>query len=181
LADAVEATVKTLVQQFRRLCEIRESARASWPIGDANTNAAAGALEGAALSSSAVRALLAYEFYKQSADPFLGGAPGEVRKPTLPGAVSPRIDLQLQPEKIESFSAALKRASAFATQQMGTVLDPLRAAVEPVASGDSRTPMEIRRNELLKKQMELASDPAREQEYFQVVSEIANLSSEGAP
>lgn len=182
-ADAVElqATVERMVMLYRRIITTREEARAAWPISDAHLNAAVGALEGACLSGSGVKALLSYEFYRVSADPFLGGVPGERRQPSLPGAVSPRIDQQLQPDKIKPFSDALRQASEFAVSAMQSKLDPLRAFNEPVASVDGeRTDKEQQLAALLKKQAELANDitPEGEAKYMAVVAELTKLSSE---
>ena len=77
LAVELQRTVAHMVELYRRIIDIRKSSRAAWPISDAHHNAAAGALEGAALSGSAIKALLSYEFYRASADPFMGGVPGE--------------------------------------------------------------------------------------------------------
>ena len=184
-ADAVElqTALAQVVRLYRRIIEVRESARAAWPISDAHHNAAVGAIEGACLSGSAVRALLSYEFYRVSADPFLGGVPGERRQQSLPGATSPRLDQQLMLSAIKPFADALKQASAFAVEAMGTKLDPLRAlnVGEAVASVDGeRTPAEQRLSALLKQQAELANDvtPAGEAKYMAVVAELSNLSNE---
>jgi hypothetical protein len=182
-AEELQQTVERAVVLFRKIIDIRETARAAWPISDSSLNAAAGAIEGACLSGSAVRALLSYEFYRASADPFLGGQPGERRQPSLPGAVSPRIDQQLMPSAITPFADALKRASAFAVESMTTKLDPLRAenVGEAVASVDGkRTPAEQRLSALLKQQSEAAADvtPEGEARYMQIVAELTKLSSE---
>ena len=73
--------------------------------------------------------------------------------------MSPRIDQQLMPSAIKPFADALKQASAFAVDAMGTKLDPLRAqnVGEAVASVDGeRTSAEQRLAALLKQQAELA-------------------------
>ena len=126
-AVELQETVARAVVLYRKIIDIRETARAAWPISDSHLNAAVGSIEGACLSGSSIRALLSYEFYRASADPFLGGVPGERRQQSLPGAVSPRIDQQLMPSAIKPFADALKQASAFAVDAMSTKLDPLRA------------------------------------------------------
>jgi chromosome segregation ATPase len=57
-ADAVELqqTLAHLVTLYKRIIDRRETARAAWPIADSSSNAAAGSIEGAALSGSAVKA-----------------------------------------------------------------------------------------------------------------------------
>ena len=180
-AVELQETVARAVVLYRKIIDIRETARAAWPISDSHLNAAVGALEGAALSGSAVKALLSYEFYRQSADPYQFGVPGERRQPSLPGAVSPRIDQQLNPSAIKPFADALKQASAFAIDAMRTKLDPLRAFGEPVASVDGeRTDKEQQLAALLKKQAELANDitPEGEAKYMAVVAELAKLSEQ---
>jgi hypothetical protein len=183
-AVELQETVARAVVLFRKIIDIRESARAAWPISDAHHNAAAGTPEGAALSGSAVHVLLSWEFFRQSADPFLGGVPGERRQLSLPGSTSPRIDQALLPSAIKPFADALKQASAFAVDAMGTKLDPLRAlnvgeAVAPVDS-DARSPAEVRLAALLRQQAEAAADTseAGERRYFEIVAELAKLSSE---
>jgi hypothetical protein len=101
--------------------------------------------------------------------------------------VSPRIDQQLMPSAITPFADALKRASAFAVETMGTKLDPLRAlnvgeAVAP-ADSEARTPAEVRLSALLNEQAKAAADtsPEGEARYMAVVAEIARLSNEPQP
>ena len=108
-AEELQQTVARAVVLFRKIIDIRETARAAWPISDAHFNAAAGALEGAALSGSAVKALLAFEFFRASANPICSGVPGERRQQSLPGAVSPRVDQQLNPSAIKPFADALRK------------------------------------------------------------------------
>jgi hypothetical protein len=183
VADDVQKTVALLVQQFRRLVTLRETARAAWPLADSSSNAAAGAHDGAALSGAAVKFLLAAEFFRQSADPFMGGAPGEVRKQSLPGSQCPDLRFQLQPERLVSFSDVLKRASAFAVSQMSTVLDPLRAmpgaAIAP-QEGSPRTDAERELAALLRDQAAASTDTseAGERRYMEIVAKIAALTPE---
>jgi hypothetical protein len=56
-ADELQATMAHALTLFRKIVRIREDVRAAWPLGDAHTNASAGAFEGAALLGSAVRSL----------------------------------------------------------------------------------------------------------------------------
>jgi hypothetical protein len=183
-AVELQTALANVLTLFRKIITIREDCRASWPSHDAHTNAAAGTPEGAALSGGAVKALLANHLYRISCDPFVGGQPGERRQQSLPGAVCPRLDWQLTPDKITPFADALRTASAFAVSTMATTLDPLRAltpgqAVAP-AEGDPRTEAETKWAALLKQQAELANDvsPEGEARYMAVVAELARLSSE---
>ena len=144
-AVELQETVARMVVLFRKITAIREDARAAWPISDSHLNAAAGALEGAASIRQRRQGAPFIRVLSSSADPFMGGVPGERRQQSLPGAVSPTINRQLDPSAIKPFADALKQASAFAVDAMGTKLDPLRAmnVGEAVASVDGeRSPAE---------------------------------------
>ena len=107
-----------------------------------------------------MKALLSFEFYRVSADPFLGGRSGRAPATESARCQCPEIDQQLMPSAIKPFADALKQASAFAVDAMGTKLDPLRAenVGEAVASVDGeRTSAEQRLAALLKQQAEPAN------------------------
>jgi hypothetical protein len=138
LADAVQADVAQIEKKFRRIVSLREEARLMWPPADSHANASAGAAEGAALSGPAVKALLSWELYRISPRPPLGGRPGEKTEIGFPGAVCPRLEWTMQPEKITPFATALRTASRFAVDMVGR-LDPSDAgksssAVEAVSA-----------------------------------------------
>ena len=127
-AVELQETVARAVVLFRKIIDIRETARAAWPISRrapqrCRRRARRRGTIGQRSEGVAGLRVLSH----QSADPFLGGQPGERRQQSLPGAVSPRIDQQLMPSAIKPFADALKQASAFAVEAMGTKLDPLRA------------------------------------------------------
>jgi hypothetical protein len=192
-ADRKAAELQELVAQaekkFRRVIQMRTEARAAWPIGDSHANAAAGTVEGAALSGGAVTRLLQFEFYRVGARPFLGGRPGEIAEQNFPGAVCSRNEWRGIPDKITPFADALKQASAFAVSMMKGRLDPL-AALPPAAvsapaqldtnasPGPVRSEQQERLAELLREQARLAEDmtPAGEAAYKEVVAQIAALS-----
>jgi hypothetical protein len=184
-ADAVaaelEASVKKTTELFHQVIAMREEARVALPASNSHIEASAGAMEGAAMSGAAIRALLCHEFYRVSARPLKGGIPGERTVPSLPGSVCPRIEMQLQPEKIQPFAAALRQASAFAVSLMKNEVDP-QALVLPAEAPTPAQPTtaENKLAQLLKRQLELASDPSREQEYLEVVDLISQASSEVA-
>jgi hypothetical protein len=141
---------------------------------------------------------LAYELYRVGHRAFLGGHSGAKREVDLPGGLCPKTEWALEPEKIEPFAEALKRGSQFAVELLRAdlALPPVspasngHSAVEPAASADvdatlapsgeaaaappATAPMN-RLAELLKRQLELAADPAREGEYMAVVAEISTL------
>ena len=119
-------------------------------------NAAAGALEGAALSGSAVKALLAFEFYRISRRPIPRRRSwrAAATEPARSGVAARRSTTQSLRDQAVCRCAA---PSAFAVEAMGSKLDPLRAlnVGEAVASVDGeRTPAEQRLAALLKQQAE---------------------------
>jgi hypothetical protein len=186
-ADAVaaelEASVAKSTELFHRVIALREEARAALPVSNSHIEAAASTMEGAAMSGSAIRALLCHEFYRVSARPLKGGIPGERTVPSLPGSVCPRIEWQLQPEKIQPLAAALRQASAFAVSLMKNEVDPqalVPVAEAPVPAPAQPTTAETKLAQLLKRQMELAADSSREAEYMALVDEIAKASAEVA-
>jgi hypothetical protein len=185
-ADAVaaelEASVRKTTELFHQVIAMREEARAALPASNSHIEAAAGTMEGAAMSGAAIRGLLSYEFYRVSARPLKGGIPGERTVPSLPGAVCPQIMLQLQPEKIMPLATALRQASAFAVRLMRNEVDPAALLVtsEPAPAPTQPTTAESKLAQLLKRQMELASDPSKEREYLEVVDLISKASSEVA-
>jgi hypothetical protein len=174
------AKAAELLQEYNAVVAISEQMRAAWPAGNSHTDLAAGAVEGACLSPTSIKVLASWEFFRISHDPFRGGVPGETRNVSLPGAQCPDLRLQLQPEKVEPIDDAIRRANKFANEQMCTVLDPLRAACEPVASSEGTPSTDTsKRSELHKRLAELAADqtPEGEAKYMAVVQEIASLSS----
>ena len=115
-----------------------------------------------------MKALLGLQFYRISADPFLGGVPGERQASrAYPERCRQRVVNNSIPPQIKPFADALRQASAFAVEAMGSKLDPLRAlnVGEAIASVDGeRTPVEQRLAALLKQQAELANDISPEGE-----------------
>ena len=99
-AEEVEELAEQLLKTVRRCISRRERALVGFNVKSSHANAAARAIEGAALSGDAVMAHLAGHFYKISAQPLLGGRPGARTEPSLPGAKCPRLDWTLTPEKI---------------------------------------------------------------------------------
>jgi hypothetical protein len=196
IAVELQADVALVEKKFRKIIELREQAREGFAVRTPHAAAAAGAPEGCALAGAAVKTLLAYELYRIGARPFLGGHPGQRRQPDFPGALCPKTDLALQPDKIEPFAAALQRGSLFAVELLRAELtlppdEPapasapvtaanghsaaVAAAAPPVTEAPPPAVAPNRLAELLKRQLELAADPAREREYMAVVAEIATL------
>ncbi len=139
LASADELAVEVqdkilpdLLAKVRLIIELRERARAGFAVTSSHAKGAAESIEGAAMSAQAVMAHLSYEFYRTSTVPFLGGTPGEKVKPSLPGALCPRIEWRLLPDRITPFAAAMKQASAFAVRTLKEEIG--NAAVEPPAA-----------------------------------------------
>jgi hypothetical protein len=96
----------------------REAALAAFNVHSSHARAAATSVNGCAMSAEAVMHLLSFHFYKISAKPLLGGRPGERTRPPLPGSKCPRLEWQLQPERIQPFSEKMRGASAFAVETL---------------------------------------------------------------
>jgi hypothetical protein len=194
-ADALAAELQDddlprVLKKYRQIIELREAARMAFSVRSPSANAAAGAAEGCAMSGEAVKALLAFEFYRISAKPRLGGVPGARGEPSLPGALCPKLELQLQPEKIPPLADVMRQASAFAIKTLrdeitvspepeipATVAPVPSPAAPPPAPANGRADAEANLGALLKRQAELAAStaPDAERQYQAVVAEIATL------
>jgi hypothetical protein len=181
--DLQDKVLPDLLAKVRQIISLRERARAAFAVNSSSARAAAGSIEGCAMSAPAVMAMLAYEFYRISARPLLGGRPGERSEPSLPGSLCPRVEWNLTPGKITPFATALKTGSTFAVEKLeqeigggaavggnGVTAAPAvtdgAEAVETqtgagngaaTADGDAtRTPAQERLSQLLRRQNELA-------------------------
>ncbi len=146
LASADELAVEVqdkilpdLLSKVRLIIELRERARAGFAVTSSHARSSAESVEGAAMAGPAVMAHLAYEFYRTSTVPFLGGRPGEKVKPSLPGAICPRIEWRLLPDKITPFASAMKAASAFAVDLLKAEIGNA-AVTEPPAAQSEASP-----------------------------------------
>jgi len=121
-------------------------------------------------------ALLAYEFYRISARPLLGGAAGARARPPLPGALCPRADWQLQPEKITPLADRLRAASKFAVETLQAEIGGTPAVEPPHTNGadPQRTAEQNTLSELLRQADELATDTSAEGEekYHAIIAQI---------
>jgi hypothetical protein len=189
LAEEIQNDLDALHLKVRKLCEKRESARAAYAVNSAGARAAAQTFDGAALSAEAVMTLLSFELYRISADPLQGGRPGERRRPALPGAKSPRIEFNLQPNKIVPFATALKRASEWAVKTLrAEIKAPGEFRSEPAPVGPNggpapprpRSEAEERMRALLEQQYKLSLDVSAEGEaaYLECCAEIKILDGE---
>ena len=161
----------------------RESARAAFNVHSSHARGAAESIDGCAMAGEAILHLLSFEFYRISAKPLLGGRSGERPRPHLPGAKPPRLELQLQPDKITPLAEKVRTASAFAVtllrQEIGKGGNfealPPDTAIE-------RTPAQQKLGALLKRSAELAdasiNDPEAEAQYHALGAEIASAQSE---
>ena len=178
-ADLTEAA-DLIAQAWKKITigiEKREDARAAFNVHSSHARGAAENIDGCAMSGEAIQHLLSFEFYRISARPLLGGRQGERARPHLPGAKPPRLELQLQPDKITPLAEKVRTASAFAVtllrQEIGKGGNfealPPDTAVE-------RTPAEAKLGGLLKRMAELAdasiTDPAAEIEYHAIGPQI---------
>jgi hypothetical protein len=146
LAAELQDDLAKVEKKFRRIIALREDARAAFAVQSSHANAAAGAIEGCAMAGPAVKALLSYELYRVSARPVLGGTPGAFSQASLPGALSPRLELQMRPEGILPFADALRADSAFAVDLLKkelTIPPAGPAASPPLSANGHAAPIEV--------------------------------------
>jgi hypothetical protein len=166
-------------QAYRKLLDIGLEVMGAW-------NWPASDLPACLLSHGAITAALTHEMYRIGGRPMLGG--GQVEKLHagihFPGARVPRYELTHLPEKIVPLTGVLQQATAHASN----ILRGKRPSAEvevsasaPAVNGSTVTTAEARLAGLWKRQAELeaeiAKDPAREREYFDVVAQIAAAQS----
>jgi hypothetical protein len=189
LAEEIQNDIGALHLKVRKLSEKREAARAAYAVNSSHAGSSTQTFDGAALSGEAVMTLLSFEFYRISADPLQGGRPGERRRPALPGAKSPRIELILKPGEIVPFATALKRASEFAVKTLRAEIHaPGEFRSEPAPAGPNggpapprdRSEAEERMRALLEQQYKLSLDVSAEGEaaYLACCAEIKILDGE---
>jgi hypothetical protein len=194
VADELQACVEQEDKLYRRLIQLREDARVAWWGSTPHENALGVSPDGAALSGIAIKALLMHEIYRVGARPFVGGTPGEIKAPDLPGGLCPDHRLLGQPHLIEPFGARMRKASQAAIDVMrgkipeangSGALPSVPDTPPPAASGNGGeapdplpTTDQAKLAALLKRQAQLAEDmtPEGEAKYQAVVAEIAALS-----
>jgi hypothetical protein len=114
VARRMQSTCAKLEKEFREVIRLREEARAAWPFGgDPHINSVVNTVEGCAMSAGAVRTLLAYELFRISHKPFLGGKPGARGEVSLPGSACPDLRLEGLPEKIAASISASSDSTRF--------------------------------------------------------------------
>jgi hypothetical protein len=186
VADELQACVEKSDALFRKLITLREDARAAWWGSTPHEAALSISPDGCALSGIAIKALLMHEIYRVGARPFVGGTPGELKAPDLPGGLCPDHRLLGQPHLIEPFGNRMRKASQAAVDVMrgkipesGTLPSvPDTPPSPPAASGNGGTPDQPTLAALLKQQEILSADFSEEGErkYAEVVKRIAELS-----
>jgi hypothetical protein len=191
VADELQACVEKSDALFRKLITLREDARVAWWGSNSHENALAVSPDGAALSGIAIKALLMHEIYRVGARPFVGGTPGEIKAPDLPGGLCPDHRLLGQPHLIEPFGTRMRKASQAAIDVMrgkipgvesGTPIDVPDTPPTPAASGNGASPSgngdQPTLAAILKQQEILSGDFSEEGErkYAEVVKRIAELS-----
>jgi hypothetical protein len=171
LADAVAAADRA----FRKLIDVGAELQNmwSWPASD---------VPAILLSPAAIVHALGGEMYRIGARPKVGGGQVEPHGVhagvNFPGARVPRHELVNLPERIPSLTAILQQATAHASNILRGVRSSAEVEVPVSASAPVNgntvlfTTAQERLASLLKKQAELAEDPAREAEYHGVVAEI---------
>ena len=188
-ADAIAAELEADLinddRKLRRIIQLREECMPVFALGDAHINASVGSPDGAVLTAPAIVTLLRYALYKIGARPYAGGVPGARVEVSWPGGLCPRIEWQLQQERIPSFGQAMRTASAFAVKLLRgestpTAPEPQATITEPSPAVPSSNggQSDSRMVALLKRQNELAADPAAsDAEYASVVQQIADLTA----
>jgi hypothetical protein len=175
LQDAVAAADKA----FRKLIDIGAEVTAVWPWPASDIPAIL-------LSSAAIAHALSAELYRIGGRPRMGGGQiephGVHAGVDFPGAKVPRFELTHLPEKIVPFTAVLREATAHASNIMRgkrpSVEDASMSTPASSVNGMSLTTAQERLAGLLKRQAELAEDPARESEYFDAVAAVAVAQAE---
>jgi hypothetical protein len=100
----------------------------------------------------------------------------------FPGSKPPSLSLYNLPSAIEPFVNVISAANKYASDVMrgkrvsGPPPQPEGNGASATPLERERTPAEMRLADLLKRQAELAADPTREEEYNQIVLEIAKAS-----
>jgi hypothetical protein len=188
VADELQATIEQADKLFRKLIQLREDARAAWWGSTPHEAALSISPDGCALSGIAIKALLMHEIYRVGARPFVGGTPGELKQPDLPGGLCPDHRLLGQPHLIEPFGARMRKASQAAVDVMrGKIPEHASATLPsvpdttpppPAASGNGETPDQPTLAALLKQQEILSGDFSEEGErkYAEIVKRIAEIS-----
>jgi len=175
--DAAGAKLATAIAEvdraFRECVAIGRSLDAAWPWPSHDRPAVM-------VTPGSLLLALSHELYRIGSRPQLFGGQDTIDAGLhLPGAKSPRIEWIGQPEKVPSLVAVLADATRYASEIMrgGTVAVQPSAAASQANGSPTNGAQPNRLAELLKRQNELAADPARENEYMQVVQEIAELSA----
>jgi hypothetical protein len=175
LARELEASIAKSISLFHEIVRIRGELLPQFALGDPEVSLAVDNYQGAALSAGSITALLKFELFRQGARVWSYATPLVIPEPSWPAPACPRLDLQGTPEKITPFVTAIGEASRYAISLMKDGRAPGLLSETP---GDARSPAQVRLGELLKRQLELASDPAREVEYMALVREIEPLQTQ---
>jgi hypothetical protein len=172
-ADVLQELIVKADGSFRRIIEMRERARAAWPLSDPHHNMVVGTADGCALSAAAVRILVGHELFRVGHRVHLGGQEGARGEVSWPAPACPDLRLSMLPEKVTPLGAALRSASRYAVNAMrGGKLDPLAAVPIPVGNGAADKHLAA----LHREQQRLAAQPQTpevEAAYEKVVAEIA--------
>jgi hypothetical protein len=134
---------------------------------------------GLSLLRDSLLAAMAHEMYRQSAVPKFGGGQNEgpLAGWQLPGSRPPRLDLVHQPKKIPSLVDVMRDASTYASDVMRARRPSTATApAVPIAPPEprERTPAEVELAGLLKRQAEMAADPALDDRaYADLIQQIS--------
>jgi len=167
-ASKVQQGVANVWKDICELIEMSERGRTGFAVHSSSARAAADSPDGAALSGNAIMDMLANEFFRISSVPFRGGHAGERTPRALPGSKCPKLEWQLQPEKVVPFADRIKLAGEYAVETLkkeirapGKNNVPRTVQVPAAVNGAEprpRTDAEARLSDLLNRQAEAAND-----------------------
>jgi hypothetical protein len=177
LADAI----KKADVAFRKMVDVGQAIIGLWPWQSPDTHAAL-------LTPNGVATAIMHEIYRVGARPRLfGGQDKSGAGIDFPGGRCPDHRLANLQEKIKPMTAVCAEASALASSIMRTgrstgYVEPPTVDVAISTNGQGeppqRTEAEQRLSALLVEMARLAEDPAAEQRYLEVVSEVACTQAE---
>lgn len=187
IGEELEASIARTVELFKQLIAVRTEAftASGLALGDA----------GVALASGpAIKIAVAHQLYKVGTTPMLHGRAGEIVPTAFPGGQAPTIEMRGLPERIVPLSELLRTASAWASDRMrgrspavpaaahvvatsASAIESIQSLTEPVRA-QPRSEAEQRLAGLLSQMARLAMAPNSDEEYADVVRQVAATQGE---
>jgi hypothetical protein len=164
------AAVKILDEAFRKLIALAREITDALPLGTYDPAACL-------LSPGSITRALQHELHRCSRPRLLGGMDGPEAGVSLPGALSPSIELINAPDRVTPLVEVLAAASRHLSQSMRTG----KAAVPTSGTQVQQrvlTAAETKLADLHRRQAELAERPDADAEYDAIVKEIAKITAE---